>query len=629
MPDQPSSVDEPGDARPPWYVSADELSRLDLESPIVDEKCADPAAFEQLYSTASKEASDRQAAVYGLLSVICSFHFRPVDKVEPFSNQWAMGGRRSLQGSDFGQAQIDALHSALSRFENPALRTRIADVIWTRDKRKSECARIAIDGYVQLAVSLLREVATDRFERDPALGLTTQNYLTRAAVIAHQTGWQRDENDALRDAMIEALDKAKSRSGMALVRFGRLAIEHGLEAANERLADLDALAAESAEKGEFHEAESLQKLSISLARRKGDNTLIKDTTIKLTGILERKADVSNSAMLKTHALQEAIDSLHGLKGVREERQRLHEKLTEAQLHLFEEMGQFEHSVDLTEEVQRILTHLEGADLLECMRVLAVAELPRPPAALKEEARKTMQEHPLTSLFTTAILDGKGRTVARVEGAVDDAPDDDEHDALIHQVIKQEEIRVGIAVAGRVDPIRGVISQRFVVNFDVLQKICAISPFVPSGSEVAFARGIQSFLAGDDLAAAMMLVPYLEAGLRAMVGVAGRSDTKIATGGLEEVIGLSAMLGQHRDVLTNVFGEALVFSIEIVFVHEFGPKVRHSLCHGLTRDGAFSSEWYVYACKLIYSLVLLPLLAPQHWPSIRAAVVAETSLSESA
>jgi hypothetical protein len=459
--------------------------------------------------------------------------------------------------------------------------------------------------------------------------MTTQNYLTRAGVIARQLGWQRDENDPLRSAILEAVDLAKSREPMALVRFGRLAVDHGLGIADNRLSNLDELASECADQTKFHEAESLQKLSIILARGKGGVEAVRDATIRLTGILERKADASDSSMLKTHALQEAIDSLHGLKGVREERQRLHEKLTDAQLHMFEEMGQFEHSVDLTDEVQHIISSLEDADLLECLRILAITELPKSPASLKDEARKMIQEHPLSSLFATSILDAKGRTVARVGGAVEDADRDETHDALIHQIIKHEEIRVGIAVAARIDPIRGLISKRFTLNLDVLQKICAISPFVPSGSELAFARGIQAFLAGDDLVAAMILVPFLEGGLRAMVGVAGRSDTKIATGGLEEVIGLGAMLGQHRDVLEAVFGEPIVFSIEMLFVHDFGPKVRHSLCHGLTRDGAFFSEWYIYGCKLIYSLVLLPLLAPEHWPSIRSAIVAETSLSEAA
>lgn len=604
-------------------VSAEELKTYDLERPIDDTDCADPSVFERLYSVAASadDCPEPQSRVYQLLAIICSFHFRPTDKLEPFSYQWAMDGKRSLQGSDFDQRQVEALYSALPRIENLALKTRVADLIWTRDKRRSDCARIAIDGYVELAHRLTKGTATDRFERDPATGLTTQNYLERAAELARQTGWNHPENDRLRSLALELVRIAKEREPMALVRFGKLAANLNLDGISEELADLESRAAKSVETGDFHSAESLQRLSIQLAHLGQDKVEAHRRTLCLTRILEQKADANDHTLLKTHALQEAIDSLHGLKGVRDERQRLHAKLTEAQLHMYEEMGQFEHSVDLSDEVQRILGQLENQDLLECLAALAVTELPKSPVALKDQARENIQKHPLTSLFPTSILDSKGRTVARVPGS------DEGDEALIYQVIKVEEIRVGIAVAGAIDPIRGMITQRFVVNLDVLEKICAISPFVPSGSERTFARGMQAFLSGDDMAAALTLVPYLEAGLRAMVGVAGRSDTKIATGGLEELIGLSAMLSQHRDVLEAVFGDALIFCIEIVFVHELGPKVRHGLCHGLARDGAFFSQWYIYACKLIFSLVLLPLLNREHWPAIKAAIISETSLAE--
>jgi hypothetical protein len=604
-------------------LSADDLKTCDLEAPIAGATGADPAEFETLYSEAAKAkgCSETQSRVYWLLSTICSFHFRPTDKVEPFSHQWAIGGRRSMQGSDFDQSQVNALHSVIDRIQNVALRTRIDDLVWTRDKRKNDCARRAIDGYVALARALMDGTATDRFDRDGGTGIVTQNYLARAAAIARQTGWMQPENDVIRTCVMDVVNLAKSHDRMALVRFGNLAADLRLDGLGEALSDLDDLAADSASKAEFHEAESLQQLAIRMARQARDNDAVRGTTLKLTEIFEQKADSSDHTLLKTHALQQAIDTLQGLKGVRDLRQRLHEKLTAAQLHVYEEMGQIEHSVDLTDEVQRILGVLEGQDLLECLRALAITELPKRPAALKQQARESIQEHPLSSLFPAAILDAKGRTVARTGGA-----NEGNDESLIYQIIKHEEIRIGISVAGAIDPIRAMISSRFVVNHDVLEKICAISPFVPSGSEIEFARGIQCFLAGDDLVAAALLVPYLEAGMRAMVGVAGRSDTKIAIGGIEETIGLSAMLTQHRDVLEKVFTDALVFAIEIIFVHELGPKVRHSLCHGLTRDGQFYSEWYVYASKLIYSLVLLPLLNGEHWPAIKAAIVAETSLA---
>lgn len=97
--------------------------------------------------------------------------------------------------------------------------------------------------------------------------------------------------------------------------------------------------------------------------------------------------------------------------------------------------------------------------------------------------------------------------------------------------------------------------------------------------------------------------------------AGRSDTKISAGGIEETIGLGALLSNHRDVLEKVFTPAIIFAIENLFVHELGPKIRHTYCHGLSPDGAFASEVYVYATKLIFSLVMLPLIGAE-WEMIK-------------
>ena len=113
----------------------------------------------------------------------------------------------------------------------------------------------------------------------------------------------------------------------------------------------------------------------------------------------------------------------------------------------------------------------------------------------------------------------------------------------------------------------------------------------------------------------------------MVGAAGRTDTKLLEGGIEEVIGISAMIANHKDVLNKVLSPAIVYCIDNLFVHEFGPKIRHYVCHGLTRDGTFYSDEYVYAGKFIFSLVLLPLINEKHWPAIKEEIALKVLLPD--
>lgn len=605
-------------------ITASEFSSVHLENPIDGNDCADVADFEAAYAEASnsEEFDAKTRRVFGFISAICGFHFKPEDKVEPFANKWAMDGKRSLMGSDLEKPQVDELAAAFSSFRNPGLRARIADLIWVRDKTRSQFARTAIDCYCDLADGLLAGHLTERFERNSATGIGIEKLLRRSAVIASRTGWNKPENDRLRALMLEVLRKSKdSENQIDLVRFGRLASDFSVERTDSLLSDLDQRAATQAEQKKFNEAESLQQLSILIAKRSRNEALIRAGSLALVSILEQKSYASEGAFLKTHALQEAINALDGLKDVREIRQRLHDNLTTSQLHMYEEFGQFEHKIDLTDEVERITRHIESLDFFGLIEALAYSSMPETREKLLQDARDQAQKFPLSSMFPTSIVDTKGRTVGKVAGSVDSADDE----RARYQVIQSEGLRMGLAVTASIGPIRQFISDNFVVDLDVMIRICEASPFVPSGLEVNFARGLQAFIAGDDPIASSLLVPNLEAGLRAMVEMAGRANTKIVTGGFEQLIGLGPMFERHEDVLKQVFGEALVFCIENLFIHEHGPKVRHNICHGTVSYGALYSAEYVYGSKIIFALVLLPLLLSPDWKDIKTQIIETTSL----
>lgn len=521
-------------------------------------------------------------------------------------------GSRSLIGSDLDQADIDALYGIVGELNIIALKTRVADLIWSRDKSKADCARLAIDGYASMVEGLLAGNVTQRFENPRPTSVASQNFLTRGFAIARAIGWTRPENDRLKAVSLEVLREAFAEGGVTFVRFGRLVLDWGVLVGNELFDQLPQKVEEALATADFHGAEELQQLVISYARRVvgAEEEVEKGHFLKLASIHEQQADASDSSFLKTHCLQSAIDSLHGVKGVREERQRLHEKLKEAQLHLADEFTPIGHSIDISDEIDRLLEGYEELELLEALRRLALTELPKKPEVLIENAREEMEKFPLSSLFSMSILDEKGRTRARTAGG-----GTENDDAVRHKVLQHQDINMGLAAQAAIRPARQFITGKFRIDQSLLFAICRMSPFVPSGLEHLVSRGLQAFLYGDDQVAAACLVPTLEAGLRSLVVVAGRVDTTISTGGIEQTIGLGPLLSDHRDVLERVFGDWMIFAIENIFVHNLGPKVRHSICHGLAADGVFYSNTYVYACKLIFSLVMLPLIG-DNWDVVK-------------
>ena len=607
------------------FTAADILS-LDIVKVVHDPNCVDVEAFDGAFRKAAKDADEQgdqnKARAFRLLYALVSFHFKPEDKIEPFSNMAAFeDGTRTLVGSDFDQQDIDELAEAALKVEPLALRVRIADLVWSRDKSRQAHARLAIDGYREMVERVSRGEGTLRFEKSTATGVTTQNFLKRAFVIARSIGWDRAENAELKQTFLNVLEQAISEAGYALVRFGNLGLDYNVDGTTEALVDLEPLARATCDNGEFHEAVGIQELANRIIARANQGEVSAEARLALANIYERKADASaKSSFLQTHALQQAIDALHGAKGVREERQRLHDRLKDAQLHFADEMGSFSHSTDISDEVERLLKGYEGLDLLECLKRLAFTELPQSPEKMFEHARKEAEEFPLSSLFATSILDQKGRTIARTSDGFG------ESEALRHKVIQHFGIKTSLAVSAAISPARSFITSNFRVDESLLSVLCDVSPFVPHGQELQVARGLQAFLYEDEIVAGSILIPFLESGLRNLVSVAGRADTTISLGGIEKTIGLGRLLSDHREVLEKVFGESQIFAIDNLFIHELGPKVRHEFCHGMAFDGSFYAHHYIYACKLIFSLTIMPITSEAVWSQIKSQIDQRFGLS---
>jgi hypothetical protein len=608
-------------------ISADQILSSNFEQFIENSDVMDCGEYDTALRNAGDEAdksgNSDLAEVCRLMAAISGMHFRPENATEPFGPMivWA-DGSRSMCGSDFPQAQLDALKSVCPEINNIAIKARIADVIWTNDKTASDFGRIAIDSYVAMIECLTNGTGTERFHEANPSGVTTEEYIQRAAIIARRTGWKQPANDALRLATLACFDHAlKSGDGYAKARFGKLVHNLRLIEADELANQLSPHVAALLAVPDYSQAEALQGLIVDILRGVSKDANHRLAVLSLVSVFEKKAAAQGMGFLKTHALQQAIDALHGVKGVREKRTELHQSLKDAQVNVMEELGEFSHSTDISDIVEATLKDFEGLDLLDALARLGRHAMPPSPESLIESAREQASKFPLSNLFSASILDDRGRTIAKAPGA---SFGEDGVEVLRHNIIQHEGIRIGLAVGATLEPIREKLTSENKISVDLLQAIASVSPFVPENTEHLFARGMHSFLYGDYLVASALMVPYLEQGLRSFVEFAGRSSTKIATGGIETSIGLGPLLSDHRDVLETVFGKSTIFCIENMFVHDLGPKVRHRHCHGMLSDGFYYSRDSIYCCWLIFALVFAPLQSK--WPDVKGYILQQLGIS---
>jgi hypothetical protein len=126
-----------------------------LDAPIAAVNQVDMTTVSLAYQQASAAAQSPCKEVFRLLGEIAGIHLTPAERGKIWGPGTTFGDRRSMIPSDIRGAQSDVLEAALPRIKHPALRARIADVVWTNDMRKAGVAKTAIHAYCDCVRGLM------------------------------------------------------------------------------------------------------------------------------------------------------------------------------------------------------------------------------------------------------------------------------------------------------------------------------------------------------------------------------------------------------------------------------------------------------------------------------------------
>src|SRR5690606_33537480 len=113
-----------------------------------------------------------------------------------------------------------------------------------------------------------------------------------------------------------------------------------------------------------------------------------------------------------------------------------------------------------------------------------------------------------------------------------------------------------------------------------------SPFVPSTHAPLFALGFARMFQGDYATASHLLFPQLENSLRHVLMLANRDPSKIEQDLIQGDRTLSALLEVNGAELEALFGEDVVYQIDILFNFRPGPALRNEAAHGKLPWAAF-------------------------------------------
>ncbi|MFK3889215.1 DUF4209 domain-containing protein [Sphingomonas sp. NPDC079357] len=607
------SDEEEQETDPPSVVLASlaDLASADIAAALDGLDHADDHALERALDHAAKEAEARGASPaqrgYGLLSILCTLHLRVEDQAAVWGPRWQGPEGRSYTASDFRGEQTAILAEMAGAITHPALRARVADVVWHNDRARRAAANLAVEAYCELIERRLDGSYVRRFSPDSILDLV--DWFHRALQIVALSRKRGEMPEAPR-RVFESLYAQADPAGqyVAFTKLARLGVEYGLTEWAKVAPDAERLA-DRRGGGDYPMAvQGVWDLAAQGYAKLGDDEAQRRCQERSVDETLRMREQVGSAAAQAYWTRKAIGELRAARGFKDRIAKLRAELREFQDASLDEFGQFSIPMDLTKERQGTIELFDGLTLPDILLQFALLSTSPKVEELRRQALESRKSSFFGSLFGASYSDHEGKTVAEtratpLEGEPDEAWFKEQSlqylDLWRHQI-----------VGGFIEPARRTVMLRFPLEERHFGPIASMSPFVPPGHEHLFALGLARFWQGDYASAAHLLIPQLENSLRYVLLNANRESSKMKPNLLQEDRSLSGLLQWLRPELAEIFGADLVNEIDLLFNHRPGPALRHDLAHGKMSVGACYDPTAIYACWLIYQLMCLPLV--RHW-----------------
>ena len=545
-------------------------------------------------------------------------------KTPPFGPMIVMAdGSRSAAPGDFAEPLIAVIVAAVERTSHPVARARLAHLAWFLERRRQDAGLIALSAYIDVIKQLEKGGLRARGERG-ILSVTGRDLLRMSFLVCHGLGRPSAEHDQLKTITTDLLERAgKSDDGFALRLFSDLALHETTMPPKDVAVIVETFIQRtlpSAQPGPNDFPAQLWLLAALARRRAKDDQAAHAATKQAAECYAAQAEFfigkSQGAMLAAHWMGIAIATLHGVPDVRARRQEMRHRLIDMQGAIREELVPISHETDISDLVKEMRSQFMGLSLYEALRRLIVIQGSSPdPEKLFADARRSVANAPLSSLFDASYMDAEGKTIARSAGGHLGLEDDAE--TLEPTILRAEGIRRGFAARAGIDVARSTIALEHHVSEETLLDLLRWSPSLPPHLLHTAARGFVRWFEGDMVSALYVLTPLLEGVLRHLLKQHGHDVTTMddATKTQEDRT-ITALFDAMRLEMDAIFGRALTEDIRRTFLSKLGPSLRHGVAHALLSDGVPYSDDATYACWLIWMIVMWPLLP--HWEELTAA-----------
>jgi len=558
--------------------------------------------FTKLHSAAEDakaNGNDVSYRVFRLLASVASLHLNAESAEEPFGPMIRTDKGRSAVVEDYSDKDLAVIRSITPSTSDPEFRARLADVLWLRTGDRA-AAETAVDAYFESAVRLEDSEMWPRF----------MPQFERAFRLAAKLGKKGGKFQKAIDAAEGLVRKhSPTDTGLLSARLIELLLEHRSGHTDELSRVSEDLAKRAEAQRNWLFARTYWDINAKLLHRKGDDDSANEAALRSAetflhdaeAALERKPP---DYLVAAHFTSIGLEALRRAGAPQSRLKEVHSRLIAYNEKSTSQMREFASpAIDLSKFVAAAEQHVAGKNFRDALRLLALGRPTIHAKAMRERVERHIREFPLTHLFSAVAIDERGRVTAKRPSLL--TSDVDEREAGIRaEMFHQAQIEWQVAAQAFINPARLQILREHHTSPTDLAFLVQTNPFVPSGREAMFARGIHAGLTGDFLVSAHLLVPQVENSLRYVLALNGVVTSKLDSRLIQEERDLSSLLSLPE--VTEIFGGDFVFELRGLLVERFGVNLRNRLAHGLVDQQAFQSVHVLYLWWIILRLLFIPI-----------------------
>jgi len=580
------------------------IVNADVDGPLAKAEGPCCEYYMSAYGPAAQQAEERGdldgAHVYRFLQAITSFYHSFDTPSQPFVPFMQMPGKRGWIPSDLTPDDIEAVRELSKVSKDPALRSRLFDVLWELTNDYKLC-REAAGSYIEAAERL----------NVPEQWTYSVDFYHRGLYLAAKLGRDKELFKKASESLQQAARSSATDTELfrccqfleVLVRFTcGDPVELALIAAGH--------AQKAADVGNPYATRHYRQVEADLHRLA--KNAIAEKTARLaaaeTYVLESESRTKGpaaSALAAASILQNGIAALRQAGANPERIAELRRRLTELQTESTKEMKTFSTPVDISKSVEAASAHVKCPNFRDAVFKFALGHPLSNPKEIQEAVLKAAEDHPIMHLFGTAIMDEKGRTTAKKPPLLNSKGEEPGTELEVEMFSHVSQYHWPLRVSGYIDPARCQILNDHHPTFRDLLFLVKDHPFIPPGHEGIFLRGIHAGFHGDFLVASHLLVPQIENSIRHVLEVSGVDVSNLMSDGTQPVKILGPLFGMSET--KEIFGETFCFELRGCLIEKTGYDFRNQIAHGFVTEGQCYSTPAVTLWWLILRLLVTQIL----------------------